>query len=99
MAAVGYPCCYDRTIPPAGIRGIPVVRSEVIYARVTSVMDLVLCATHHRAVVMTQAKLCDFGQGLLWLSSICEDKHHETSIVRTNTEPLNQSLSPYFAHF
>ena len=36
---------------------IPVVRSEVIYVRVTSVTNLVLWvenATHHRAVAMTQ---------------------------------------------
>ena len=51
-------------ILPDGIRGIPVVRSEVIYARVTSVMDLVLCATHHHAVVMTQATLCDLSHDL-----------------------------------
>ena len=56
-------------------------------------------ATHHRAVAMTQATLCDLGHGLLWLSSICEDKDHERFMVKTSTEPLNQSLSPCFAHF
>ena len=64
MAAVEYPCCYDRMVSPTGGLKIPVVRSEVIYARVTNVMDLVLRATHHRAVVMTQATLCDLGHGL-----------------------------------
>ena len=44
-------------ISAVGILEIPVVRSEVIYVRVTSVINLVLVenATHHRAVVMTEA--------------------------------------------
>ena len=61
---------------------VTVVRSEVIYVRKMSVMELVLCASHHRAVVMTQATLCDLDHGLLWLSSSCEDNDHEIPFSR-----------------
>ena len=104
MAAVVYPCCQDRMILAAGIHAIPVVRSEVIYVRVTSVTNLVLWVESHPSSRSGDdpsniKKMCDLGRELLKLSSSWEGKDHDKSVVKTSTAPLIQSLSPCSAHF